>query len=75
VYEALDRLLIDVSPSVILVGDTPADIWAAKNAGIRSVAALWGTLDAELLLDAMPDYTAKTPGEVVAAFAGEAASA
>lgn len=69
VYEALDRLLIEAGPAVLFVGDSPADIWAARNAGVRSVAALWGTLDAELLLDAMPDYTAKTPGEVLALFA------
>ncbi|MGE3077313.1 MAG: HAD family hydrolase [Dehalococcoidia bacterium] len=75
VYEALDRLLIEASNRVIFVGDSPADIWAAKNAGVTSVAALWGTLDAELLLDAMPDYTAKTPGDVLSVIAGEAAEA
>ncbi len=74
VYEALDRLLVDAHQSVVFVGDSPADVWAARNAGVRSVAALWGTLDAELLLDAMPDHTAKTPGEVLAFFAGEAAA-
>ena len=74
VYEALDRLLIDVSDAVVMVGDSPADVWAARNAGVRSVAALWGTIDAEMLLDALPDYTAKTPGEVLAAFEPEAAS-
>ena len=74
VYEALDRLLIEPSDAVVLVGDTPADIWAARNAGVRSVAALWGTLDSELLMDAMPDHTAKTPGDVLAILAGEAAA-
>jgi phosphoglycolate phosphatase-like HAD superfamily hydrolase len=51
---------------VIFVGDSPADIWAARNAGVTSVAALWGTIDSELLLDAMPDHTAATPGELLA---------
>ena len=74
VYEALDRLLLDASKKVLFVGDSPADIWAAKNAGVTSVAALWGTLDAELLLDALPDYTAKSPGDVLAVIAGEAAA-
>jgi len=74
VYEALDRLLIEPSAAVVLVGDSPADMWAAKNAGVRSVAALWGTLDAELLLDALPDHTARAPGEVLSVLAsGEAA--
>ena len=72
VYEALDRLLIEASPRVVFVGDSPADVWAAKNAGVTSVAALWGTLDAELLLDASPHHTVKTPGEVLAVFASEA---
>jgi pyrophosphatase PpaX len=74
VFEALDRLLMEASKRVVFVGDSPADIWAANNAGITSVAALWGTLDAELLLDAMPDYTAKSPGDVLAVIAGEAAA-
>ncbi|WP_322795969.1 HAD-IA family hydrolase [Tepidiforma sp.] len=65
VYAALDRLLIDHPTRVTLVGDSPADIWAARNAGIRSVAALWGTIDAPALLDALPDATARTPGEVL----------
>ena len=69
VYEALDRLLIEPSQQVLFVGDSPADIWAARNADVRSVAALWGTLDSEMLLDAMPDHTASTPGAVLALFA------
>jgi pyrophosphatase PpaX len=71
VWEALDRLLIEPDQRVFFVGDSPADIWAGRNAGVTSVAALWGTLDAELLLDATPDHTAKAPGEVLALFAGE----
>jgi pyrophosphatase PpaX len=74
VYEALDRLLIDASPAVVFVGDSPADVWAARNAGVRSVGALWGTIDAELLLDALPDHTAKTPGEVLSVFEPEGAN-
>lgn len=65
VFTALDRMLIEPTDRVLFVGDSPADIWAARNAGVKSVAALWGTIDTELLLDAMPDYTAKTPGEVL----------
>lgn len=68
VYEALDRLLIEPSESVVFVGDSPADIWAARNAGVTSVAALWGTMDPELLLDATPDHTAKQPGEILALY-------
>jgi pyrophosphatase PpaX len=65
VYEALDRLCVDVSceGDVLFIGDSPADIFAARNAGCRSVAAGWGTLDAELLHDAHPDYFAATPAD------------
>jgi pyrophosphatase PpaX len=65
IYEALDRLCVDVSceADVIFVGDSPADIFAARNAGCRSIAAGWASLDAELLRDAFPDYFAETPAE------------
>ena len=72
VYAALDRLLIEPSDAVVFVGDSPADIWAARNAGVTSVAAMWGTIDAELLLDATPDHTAKAPGEILALFGSRA---
>jgi pyrophosphatase PpaX len=65
VYEAMDRLLVDQSERVVFVGDSPADIFAARNAGCLSVAALWGTLDEELLLDAAPAHIARLPGEVL----------
>jgi len=65
VYAALDRLLADYPERAVIVGDSPADIWAARNAGIRSVAALWGGIDAAATLDALPDFTARTPGHVL----------
>ncbi len=64
VYAALDRLLADHPGRVALIGDSPADVWAARNAGIRSIAALWGSLDAAATLDALPDFTARSPGAV-----------
>lgn len=70
IHAALDRMLADEPSAAVFVGDSPADIWAARNAGIRSIAALWGTLDAELLLDAMPDFTASNPGEVLTILTG-----
>lgn len=66
IHAALDRMLADEPSAAVFIGDSPADVWAARNAGIRSIAALWGTLDSELLLDATPDFTARTPGEVLA---------
>lgn len=64
IYTAMQRLCIDSPDRVTFVGDSPADIWAARNAGCRSVAALWGALDEELTLDAMPDFRAASPAEL-----------
>jgi pyrophosphatase PpaX len=64
VYAALDRMLIDDAEHVVFVGDSPADIFAARNAGCRSVAALWGTLDEELLRDTTPDHVVSHPSEI-----------
>ncbi|OAI38790.1 hypothetical protein AYO38_09025 [bacterium SCGC AG-212-C10] len=74
IYAALDRLLIDDHTRVLFAGDSPADIFAARNAGARSIAATWGTLDEEVLRDAHPDFIAATPDEllshVVSVFGG-----
>lgn len=69
VYTALERLCIVDPSQAVFIGDSPADIWAARNAGAVSVAALWGTLDEELLLDAMPDLRARRPNELPALLA------
>jgi len=67
IYTAMARLLVDEPENIVFVGDSPADIFAARNAGCTSVAATWGTLDSELTLDAHPDTVASTPAEAVAA--------
>jgi HAD superfamily hydrolase (TIGR01509 family) len=61
IYMAMERLLIDDPAEVVFVGDSPADMFAARNAGCVGVAALWGTLDAEMLMDAGPAHTAADP--------------
>ncbi|MBI5947871.1 MAG: HAD family hydrolase [Chloroflexi bacterium] len=66
VFAALDRLMVDSPAGTVFVGDSPADVWAARNAGCVAVAALWGTLDEELLRDAAPDHVAALPHEVLA---------
>ncbi|MEX0782603.1 MAG: HAD family hydrolase [Dehalococcoidia bacterium] len=77
IFEALDRLCVDINTEsdVLFIGDTPADIFAARNAGCRSLGAGWGTLDAELLQDAYPDHFAATPADAfrVISAAAEAA--
>ena len=69
IYEAMSRVLVDDPGDVLFVGDSPADIFAARNAGCVSVAATWGSLDLELLLDASPTYVARTPLGVLDALA------
>ncbi len=67
IFEALERLLVDEPADAMFIGDSPADIFAARNAGCASVAALWGTLDAEVLRDACPDFIADHPHHVLTA--------
>ena len=66
IFEAMHRLLVDDPAQVAMIGDSPADMFAARNAGCTSIAATWGSLDIELLLDASPVYVARTPAGVLA---------
>jgi pyrophosphatase PpaX len=65
IFEALDRLLLGEPDNVFFVGDSPADVHAARNAGCSSIGALWGTLEAGMLRDAGPDYMAEEPLDVL----------
>ena len=69
IFTALERILVDDPATVSFVGDSPADVFAARNAGCKSVAATWGTLDEELLRDAYPDFIAATPHDVLVSLA------
>ena len=44
---------------------TAADMFAALNAGCTSVAATWGTLDEELLMDTNPMEIARAPFDLI----------
>ena len=72
IFTALERILVDDPATVAFVGDSPADVFAARNAGCKSVAATWGTLDEELLRDAYPDFIATTPHDVLVSIARKA---
>jgi pyrophosphatase PpaX len=72
IFSALERILVDDPSTVAFVGDSPADVFAARNAGCKSVAATWGTLDEELLRDAYPDFIAATPHDVLVSLARRA---
>lgn len=65
IFAALNRMLIDSVDDVLFVGDSPADMFAARNAGCASAAALWATLDEELLRDAGPDHVVERPIELL----------
>jgi pyrophosphatase PpaX len=67
IFEAMSRLCIDDAASVAYVGDSPADIGAAHAAGVTPIAAAWGSLDVELLIDARPTYVARSPTGVLEA--------
>lgn len=64
VLTALQRIAIDEPEDVLMVGDTPADMGAARTAGCVAVAAMWGTLDREALLATEPDHVAESPFDV-----------
>ena len=51
-----------------MVGDTSADIGAAKAAGVSSAAAFWGTQDAADLRDTFPDHYLERAGEILPLF-------
>lgn len=62
-FFALDQL--GVSPQdALMVGDSHIDVKAAKNAGVTSAAATWGTLNQDLLTEAEPDYLLSTPSDL-----------
>jgi HAD superfamily hydrolase (TIGR01509 family) len=68
IFEAMRRLDIESADEVLFVGDSPADIRAAHAARCAGVAALWGTIDRDLLLATLPKFLAEEPPGVLEAF-------
>jgi phosphoglycolate phosphatase-like HAD superfamily hydrolase len=53
------------SKNVLMLGDTPMDIAAAKNAGIKAVGCLWNHMPfTSLMTAAVPDLLIKEPNEL-----------
>ena len=48
----------------VFVGDSPADIGAGKNAGMRTIVAGWHPVYLEQLRVMHPDFWARTPADV-----------
>jgi len=62
--EALHRLG-SRPENAVMIGDSVTDLAAARRAGIRSGAALWGSFQPETLLQQNPDFVFSTPEEVL----------
>lgn len=67
IYLAMARLVIDDPREIMFVGDSPADIFCAHNAGCTSVAATWGSIDRDSLLGTGPGFVAHSPRGVLQA--------
>jgi len=52
------------SKRVLVVGDSPIDIQAAKRAGYTSCGVLWGLVDAMVIRASKPDFLAERPSDV-----------
>ncbi len=50
---------------ILFIGDSPLDVIAGKAAGIKTAAALWGTIEESKLIASQPDYIFKTPEELI----------
>lgn len=61
-FRIIEAFKLNKSETLFL-GDSPLDVMAGKSAGIKTAAALWGSLETEKLLDSKPDYIFKTPEE------------
>lgn len=66
--ECMNQALCTMSltaEDVISFGDRVIDIQASNAAKIKSVACLWGTLEASELVAANPSYTIRSPLEII----------
>ena len=54
--------------AVFMVGDSASDIYAAKEASVKSIAVSWGHQGAEILIRAKPDYFVHSPYELLKIF-------
>lgn len=71
VLAALERLG-DADPGrTLFVGDSPFDVIAGREAGVRTAAALWGPFPREVLEEAGPDYFVRTIAEIRTLSPGE----
>jgi len=51
--------------TVFMVGDSLSDVRAAKEAGVKSIAVIWGHQSVARLVGAVPDYVVRLPEELI----------
>lgn len=64
IFVALERIKKEAHGAAYL-GDQPADMMAAKRAGVLAIGTLWGTDDELALTQAGADMIINTPGELL----------
>ena len=65
VFKALDHLdLTDRAAEVLFVGDSPHDLVAGREAGVRTAAVLWGPFSRAVLTEARPHHWLAEFGEL-----------
>lgn len=64
------HLLGEDPSNVYSIGDAAKDIYATKRANAISIAATWGTMEEEALLNAGPDFVFSSPEEAIGFFRG-----
>lgn len=59
IFLAMERANVEPQQT-FHIGDLASDTIAAKNAGVVSIGALWGTADPDKLIDSNPDFCFET---------------
>ncbi|HYM69442.1 MAG TPA: HAD-IA family hydrolase [bacterium] len=65
VHAAVGRLGV-AAAETLMVGDTPFDVAAGRDAGAATAGALWGTVDPDALRAHRPDYMLARPEDLLA---------
>lgn len=63
-FEIMDKTNSE-KQETILIGDMAADVLAAKNAGVKCAAALWGFTAKDVLMQYEPDYLIEKPLDLI----------
>jgi pyrophosphatase PpaX len=64
VHRALEALNVAAGRAVV-VGDSPHDVQAGKQAGVRTAAALWGPFPRSVLQQVEPTYWLEQPRDIL----------